>query len=174
MTPLRQRSIADLQRRHDSPTTPPLSGECGSRFARSFKRSPELLGPEHRRADQRSLVHEQKRAWSRCTQTVCALRVLDRITLGQDGRLPHLPFPRAAKPLPMVRRPPDVAQCLAAIPPLTYRTVLMTAYAAGWRLSEARHVPVAAREAPRLGRRVRQGPGPQDRDLRRSPTLLAR
>lgn len=173
MTPRRQRSIEDMPLRHYSPKTPQLSVECGSLWARYCKRSPELLGPEHMRAYQRYLVHEQKRAWSRCNQTGCALRFLYRITLGKAWSITHIPFPRAEKKLPMVLSQTAVAQFVAAIPHRTYRTVLMTAYAAGWRISEARPWPVAALEAPRLVIRVRQGNGPQDRSIMLSPTRLA-
>jgi hypothetical protein len=126
------------------------------------------------RADQRSRVQAQKRAWSRGNQTVCALRVLDRVTLGQDGRITHLPCPRAETKRPIGLSQPEGAPCCAALPHLQDRTVLMTADAAGLRLSAARHWPIAASDAQRLVMRVRQGNGHQDRDLRRSPKLLAR
>jgi integrase/recombinase XerD len=174
MTPRRPRSSADLPLRNSSPKTRPLAVACVSRFARSVHRSPALLGPEPRRASQLERVHEQKRSWRRFPQTVCARRCLDRVTLGQDWRLTHRPCPRAETPLPIVRSPPAVAPVFAAIPPLTDRTVLMTAYAAGWRSSEALHGPMAAIAAQRLVSRVRQGQGHQDRSSRRSPTRLAR
>ena len=125
------------------------------------------------RAYQRYLVHEKKRAWSRFNQTVCALRFLYRITLGKDWSITHIPVPRAEKQLPIVLSQPEVAQFFAAIPHLKYRTVLMTAYAAGWRISEALHLPVAALDAQRLVIRVRQGKGPKDRSIMLSPKLLA-
>jgi hypothetical protein len=119
MTPLRQRSIDDRQRRHDAPKTPPLSGEGVSLLARHVKRSPERLGPEHLRAYQRALVHAQQRSWRRFQQSVCARRLRDRITLGQDWRITPIPCPRAEQTLPMGLSPPAVAQCLAASPQLT-------------------------------------------------------
>jgi integrase/recombinase XerD len=174
MTPRRQRDIEDMPRRHDAPNTPALSGACVSLVARSCKRSPELLGPAHMRAYPRALVQEQKRAWSRFHQTVCALRLRSRIPRGTDWRITHSLFPRAEQKLPMGRSQTAGAPCVAASPPLTSRTVLMPAYAAGWRLSEARHWPGADRDAPRLVMCVRQGQGPKARDLRRSPPRLAR
>jgi integrase len=74
----------------------------------------------------------------------------------------------------MVRSQPEVAQCVAAIPHRTYRTVLMTADAAGLRISEARHWPVGDIDAQRLVIRVRQGKGHKARDIMLSPKLLAR
>jgi integrase/recombinase XerD len=173
MTPLRQRYIEDMQLRNYSPKTQQLYVECVSLFARYFHRSPELLGPEHIRAYQLYLVHEKKSSWSRFNQTVCALRFLYRVTLGKDWSITHIPFPRAEKKLPIVLSQPEVAQFFAAIPHLKYRTVLMTAYAAGWRISEARHLQVADSASQRLVIRVRQGKGHKDRYIRLSPKLLA-
>jgi site-specific recombinase XerD len=173
MTPLRQRYIEDMPLRNYSPKTQQLYVECVSLFARSFKRSPERLGPEHIRAYQLYLVHEKKSSWSRFNQTVCARRFLYRLTLGKDWRITHIPFPRAEKKLPMVLSQTAVAQCFAAIPNLKYRTVLRTAYAAGWRIAEALHWPVADLDSQRMVIRVRQGKGHQDRDIMRSPQLLA-
>ena len=173
MTPLRQRYIEDMQLRNYSPKTQQLYVECVSLFARYFHRSPELLGPEHIRAYQLYLVHEKKSSWSRFNQTVCALRFLYRVTLGKDWSITHIPFPRAEKKLPIVLSQPEVAQFFAAIPNLTYRTVLMTAYAAGLRISEALHLQVADIDSQRMVIRVRQGKGHKDRYIMLSPKLLA-
>jgi site-specific recombinase XerD len=104
---------------------------------------------------------------------VGALRFLYRVTLGKDWSITHIPFPRAEKKLPIVLSQPEVAQFFAAIPNLKYRTVLMTAYAAGLRISEALHVPVADIDSQRMGIRVRQGKGQKDRYIMLSPKLLA-
>ena len=125
------------------------------------------------RAYQRYLVHEKKRSWSRFKQTMCALRLLYRITLGQDWNITHIPVPRAEKQLPIGRSQPEVAQFFAAIPHLKDRTVLMTASAAGWRISEALHVHVADLDSQRLVIHVRQGKGQTDRSIMLSPNLLA-
>lgn len=104
---------------------------------------------------------------------MCALRFLSRVTLDKDWSITHIPFPRAEKKLPIVLSQPEVAQCFAAIPHLKYRTVLMTAYAAGLRISEALHVQSAALDSQRMVIHVRQGKGHQDRSSMRSPQLLA-
>ena len=169
MTPLRQRYFEDMQLRHYAPTTQPLYVECVSLFARYCHRSHELLGPEHIRAYQCSLVHEQQRSWNRFNQTVCALRFPSPVTLGKDWSITHRPFPRAEKKLPLVLSKPAVAQFFAGIPTLKYRTVLMTADAAGWRISEALPLPIADLDSQRRVIRVRQGKGPKDRDIILSP-----
>jgi Phage integrase, N-terminal SAM-like domain len=62
MTPLRQRMLYWLQWRNYSPST--IRGYLGAvrQFAEYFNCSPEQLGPEHLRRDQRYLLQERKLA----------------------------------------------------------------------------------------------------------------
>ena len=143
-----------------------------SLYARHFRRSPERLGAEDIRADQRYLVHDKQVSWSRFNQRVCALRFLYRITLGKDWAMPHIPFPRKAHQLPVVLSPAAVAQFLGALTHLTYHMALSTAYAAGLRVSEVLHLHVSDIDSQRMTLRIRQGKGQKDRSVMRSPTWL--
>jgi len=69
MTPLRQRYVQDLRLRNRSPRTIETYVLRVSQFARHFKRSPELLGPEHLRGYQQHLIARQV-SWSMFNQTV--------------------------------------------------------------------------------------------------------
>jgi integrase/recombinase XerD len=102
MTELRQRYLQDLRLRNYALKTQQAYVECVSLFARYFKRSPEVLEPEHIRLYQLYLVDEKKCSWSRFNQTVCALRFLYRNTLGRDWAITHIPFPRKQKKLPIL------------------------------------------------------------------------
>jgi integrase/recombinase XerD len=74
MTPLRQRMVHELQRRNYSPAT--IRGYLGavSQFAEYFHRSPEQLGPEHLRRNQRYLLQEKRLAPSTVEMRISALR----------------------------------------------------------------------------------------------------
>ena len=172
MTPLRQRYLEDMQVRNLSPKTQRLYVECVSLYARHFRKSPERLGPEDIRAYQLYLVHDKQVSWSRFNQSVCALRFLYRVTLGKDWAITHIPFPRKETTLPVVLSPSEVAQFLGALTNLKYRTVLMTAYAAGLRVSEVLHLRVSDIDSQRMVIRIRQGKDHKDRYVMLSPKLL--
>jgi site-specific recombinase XerD len=172
MTELRKRYLQDLRLRNYAPKTLKAYAECVSLFARYFKRSPEQLGPEHIREYQLYLVEEKKCSWSRFNQTVCALRFLYRNTLGRDWAITHIPFPRTQKKLPVVLSRDEVAQFLAAIRNLKYRTILSLCYGAGLRISEALHLRVTDIDSKRMVIRVRQAKGHKDRYVMLSPKLL--
>lgn len=172
MTPLRQRYLEDLQVRNYARKTQQAYVECVSQFARYFKQSPERLGPEQIRTYQLYLVHEKKVSWSRFNQTVCALRFLYGKTLGKDWAITHIPFPRRERKLPVVLSAAEVVQFFAALKSLKYRTLLMTAYATGLRLSEVLNLRVCDLDSQRRVIRVHLGKGHKDREVMLSPKLL--
>ena len=172
MTPLRQRYLEDMQVRHLSPKPQRLYVECVSLYARHFRKSPERLGPEDIRAYQLYLVHDKQVSWSRFNQSVCALRFLSRVTLSKDWAITHIPFPRKDTTRPGVLSPSAVAQVLGALTHLKDRTGLMTADAAGLRVSEVLHLRVSDIDSQRMVIRIRQGKDHKDRYVMLSPKLL--
>jgi integrase/recombinase XerD len=172
MTPLRQRMIEDLRIRNYSPRTIACYAGCVAAFARHFGQSPGELGPEQIRAYQTFLVETKHASWSVFNQTVCALRFLYGTTLQQPATIEHIPFPRQPKTLPVVLSRTELARFFTAIPNRKHRTVLMTMYAAGLRLSEALRLRVADVDSARQCLRVAQGKGQKDRYTLLSPTLL--
>jgi integrase/recombinase XerD len=173
MTTLRQRMTDDLRLRNRSARTIKTYIACVAHFARHFQKSPELLGPEEIRQYQVYLVNERHVSWSYFNQAVCALRFLYRHTLSRDWSVTHIPFPRQPRKLPVVLSQAEVQRFLEAIKKLKYRAILMTAYAAGLRLSEVTQLQVSDIDSQRMMIRVRQGKGQKDRYVMLSPTLLA-
>jgi site-specific recombinase XerD len=66
----------------------------------------------------------------------------------------------------------ELTRFFAAIINLKHRAILMTAYAAGLRLSEVTHLCVANIDSQRMVIRVRQGKGQKDRYVMLSQNLL--
>jgi len=172
MTPLRQRMLDDMHLRNFSPKTVQAYIDHVAKFAAHFGTSPELLGPDEIRHYQLHLVHTRHASWSTFNQAVCALRFLYRVTLQKDWAITHIPFPKGEHKLPVILSPTEVLQFLSAITSLKYRAILMTAYAAGLRISEVTHLRVADIDSERMTIRIQQGKGHQDRYVMLSPALL--
>src|SRR5712671_3823934 len=136
MTPLRQRMIEDMKLRNLAPRTIEVYVERVATFAKHFDKSPDRLGPAELRAYLLFLVQEKHASWSYYNQALCALRFLYHVTLSKKWVLDGVVFPKQQKKLPVVLSPAEVTQFFAAIPGLKHRAILMTAYAAGLRVSE--------------------------------------
>lgn len=174
MTALRQRMLDDMQIRNLAPATQRAYVQHVSQFARHFRRSPALLGPEEIRTYQIYLATEKRVAPSTCIIAVAALRFLYTVTLQQPWSIQAVvPAPKVVKPLPVVLSPAEVAHCLACVSHPKHRTILTTCYAAGLRITEAVRLTIPAIDSQRMVVRVAQGKGRQDRYVMLSPRLLA-
>lgn len=172
MTPLRQRMIADMQVRNLSPHTQNIYLDHVSRFAGHFGKSPALLGPEEIHAYQVYLVQEKQVSWCSFNQSVAALRFLYRCTLHEDWAIERIPYPRRGQKLPVVLSISEVLQFFHSINSIKHRAMLMTAYAAGLRVSEVACLRVPDIDSQRMVIRVEQGKGRKDRYVMLSPMLL--
>jgi integrase/recombinase XerD len=172
MTELRRSMLEELQLRNYSPRTVEVYIRCVANFAQYFKLSPDRLGPEHIRQYQLFLVQRKQVAWAVFNQTVCALRFFYHHVLHRDWMIEHIPYPRHEEKLPVVLSPTEVAAVFQATRNLKHRTILMTIYAAGLRVSEVIHLRVADIDSQRQVICVRQGKGRKDRQVMLSPKLL--
>lgn len=172
MTPLRRRMIDDMALRNFAPGTIAVYVNCVARFARHFGMSPDRLGPDDVRAFLLHLIQQRKVSWSYYNQHLQALRFLYNTTLGRDWVLKHLACPKRPKRLPVVLSPDELTRFFAAIGGLKHRALLMTAYAAGLRVSEVSRLRVADIDSQRMVLRIRQAKGQKDRFVGLSPRLL--
>lgn len=172
MTPLRKRMIETLELRGVSPKTVKLYVDCAARFARHFGRSPEHLGSEEVRQYLLYLIHERKVAWGTYKQALAALRFLYRWVLNRGDVVQDIRAPRPERRLPVVLSFAEVHRFFAAITSFKHRTLLMFAYAAGLRVSEASRVRVADIDSERMVIRVVLGKRKKDRYTILSPLLL--
>jgi site-specific recombinase XerD len=164
--------IEELQLRNYSPNTVEIYIRCVAKFAQHFKLSPDRLGPERILEYQLFLVKRKKVAWAVFNQTVCALRFFYHHVLHRDWMIEHIPYPRHEEKLPVVLSPAEVAAVFEATRNLKHRTILMTIYAAGLRVSELTHLRVSDIDSQRQVICVRQGKGRKDRQVMLSAKLL--
>lgn len=84
----------------------------------------------------------------------------------------HIPFPKQEKKLPVILSREEVARVFQTVENLKHRTMLMTIYATGLRISEALSLELPDIDRSRMLLRVRQGKGKKDRYVPLSETLL--
>lgn len=172
MTPLRQRFVDDLRLRNYSPRTIEAYVAGVARLAKFRRRSPDQLGPDDVRELQLDLLR-QRVSWSQFNQTVCALRVFFKVTLGRPEVLPMIPYGKRPKLLPSVLSPEEVLRLIDAAPRRRDRMLLQTIYACGLRIEEVLHLQLRDIDSHRMVIVVRQGKGGKDRLVPLSPRLLA-
>ena len=159
MTILRQRMIEDLRVRNYSERTVETYVMRVAKFALHFGKSPEFPGPEEIRSYQLHLVQVCRSSRAVFNQTVCALRFLYGVCLKREWSVEQIPFPRQEKKLPVVLSRREVSDLFGVLDNLKHRTILMTLYAAGLRLSEALHLRVEDVDSQRMALRVCRGKG---------------
>ncbi len=172
MTPLRRRMIEDMRLRNLANRTIDTYVDRVAAFARHFGTSPEHLGSDHIRAYLLHLV-EHGASWAQFNQARSALRFLYRTTLKRGWVDDGAVCVKTPRKLPVVLSLDEVAQFFAAIRNLKHRAILMTAYAAGLRLSEVAALRAEDIDSRRMVIRVRQGKGRKDREVMLSPRPLA-
>jgi integrase/recombinase XerD len=170
---LRQRFIEDMQIRNLAVNTQESYIQQVSLFARHFKKSPELLGPEQIRAYQLYLTNEKKLSTGSIIVAISALRFLYRVTLKKDWSFADIiPASKVPQTLPIVLSPEEVIQFLDCVRIRKHRVILTTCYAAGLRISEAIALTPPAIDSKRMVLRVDLGKGKKDRYVMLSPKLL--
>lgn len=172
VTPLRQRMIDRMTLRNMCPGTIKAYVAVVAAFAAYFGKSPDLLGPAEIKLYQLYLIRVKQVAWSTLNIAVCGLRFFYRETLGKDWAIDHIIRPKGPKRLPEVLALEEVGQFLDPIQNIKHRAMLVTAYAAGLRLSEVARLRVADIDSKRMVIRVVAGKGRKDRYVMLSPTLL--
>jgi integrase/recombinase XerD len=172
MSTLRQRMTQDLKIRNYSPRTIEVYIDRVAKFAHYFGKSPDRLGPAEIREFQRYLVEEKTCSWSLLNQTVCALRFFYGVCLDKSWMIDYIPHAKQPKKLPVVLSRQEVSRLFEAADNLTHRTLLMTLYSTGLRLSEALALQVSDIDSQRMLLRIRQGKGAKDRYVPLTPTLL--
>jgi len=173
MTGLRRRMLEDMRIRNLSENTQKRYLNRVAAFAKHFGKSPEQMGLEDVRAFQLHLIQDKGLSASSLNVTVCALRFLYGVTLGRKCDIERIRLARRESKLPIVLSPTEVAQFFRAIRGVKYRAILMTAYAAGLRVSEVSRLKVSDIDSRRMTIRVEQGKRRKDRYVMLSPRLLA-
>lgn len=143
-----------------------------SELAKHYHCSPDTLDGEHVQRYLLYLLQERRLAWSSCNQARHALRFFYRVTLQRPEVALAIPRARQPQKLPEILSREEVARLFEVTPNIKHRTLLMTTYSAGLRVSEVVALRLTDIDSARMTLRVEQGKGAKDRYTLLSPRLL--
>jgi site-specific recombinase XerD len=112
-------------------------------FAKHFGKSPDELGPEDVRAWQVHLLEVKKLTPNSIGIAASALRFLYKVTLKREWAVEEIPLPKQPFKLPVILSREEVTHFFECIGSLKHRTILMTAYAGGLRISEVTQLKIS-------------------------------
>ncbi|MBW1811956.1 MAG: site-specific integrase [Deltaproteobacteria bacterium] len=172
MTPLRQKMINDMKVRGFSERTQEAYVYAVKGLAKHLHRSPELISQEEVQSYLLNLQEKRQLAWSTCNQAASALRFFFGVTLDNPAMALWIPPRKKKKQLPEILSAQELERLFAVTENPKHRLMLMTAYAAGLRVSELTVLKVSDIDSQRMMIRVEQGKGNRDRYTILSQRLL--
>ena len=172
MNPLRKQMEADLVVRGKALKTREAYVSAVAGLAKYYGKSPEQISEAEVQRYLLYLIEERALSWSTCNVATQGLLFFYRTTLKR--REAEFCIPRAKQPskLPRILAREEVAALLEKTTNLKHRTLLMTAYATGVRVSELCRLKLADIDSQRMTLRIEQGKGAKDRYTVLSPRLL--
>jgi site-specific recombinase XerD len=172
ISPLRQRMIEDMTIRNMAPSTQKIYVAAVANFSVFHGRSPDKLTFEDVRDYRLHLISRGLKPNS-INPIMGALRFFYRTTLGLKEVSEQIPYARRSDPLPAVLARDEVVRFLKAVSDLRMRTLFITIYAAGLRVSEAVKLTASDIDSARMVLAIRQTKGRKDRYVMLSEQLLS-
>jgi site-specific recombinase XerD len=154
----------DMRLRNLAPSTQAQYIHHISMFTRHFVKSPETIATEEIRSYQLYLSTEKNAAQATVAIVVSALRFLYSVTLQRRWMMQEaIPLPKRPDVLPPVLSADEVLEFLECVRHAKHRTILMSCYGAGLRISEVVRLKPGDVDSRRMVIRVEQGKGRRDR-----------
>ena len=174
MSPLRQQMIDAMVLRGLARRTQQAYLSVVAQLAAHYHCSPDRLDAAQVKAWLLHRITERHLAYTTVNQAVCALKFFFDTVLGRRAEAITIPYAHTPQRRPEILSREELARLFEAATNLRTRTLLMTAYAAGLRVSEVCALRVADIDsAPdRMCIRVVAGKGGKDRYTLLSPSLL--
>ena len=172
MSPLRQQMIRELQLQRMSDNTVKAYVAAVEQLSRYYSRSPASLSQDEVRDFLHHLIVERKLATSSVNVRLTGIKFFYRRVLGQSDFNLKVRTKRTGRlPQPLSRS--EITRLLDSVKNRKHRTMLMTAYASGVRVSELVNLEIKDVHSKRMLLHVRSGKGDKDRFTLLSPQLLA-
>ena len=160
---LKQRMREDMQLSGLSPLTQEAYLRKVTLFAQHFKKLPDKLGENEIREYLLHLVHKEHASYGALNLTYYALKFIYEVTLRRPWEVKKLRHPKTPKRLPVILDKGEVQKLLSVTTNLKHKAILMMAYSAGLRVSEAVRLKVGDIDTARMTVMVRAGKGNKDR-----------
>lgn len=172
MSELRDRMIREMQLRRLSDRTQESYIQGVRSLAKHFMRPPDQLTDREVQDYILHLLNERHLAWSTVNTYVSGMKFLYGPTLGRTSTCLAIPPRKIEQRLPEVLSAEELKRLFSVTTNVKHRTLLMTVYAAGLRVSEAVGLKVTDIDGNRRMIRVEQGKGRKDRYTTLSSRLL--
>ena len=168
----RDAMLMEMRLKGFSPKTVKAYLENMRSFVSYYGKSPVQLGEEEIRGYLHYLFAQRGSSYSTVNIAYSALRFFYTKTLRREWNVEKIPRPHDKRRLPTLLDTSEVKRIFEAVPNLKHRTILMTIYSAGLRVSEAVHLKVGDIDSRRMQIRLDQAKGNKDRYTILSEVLL--
>ena len=172
MSTLRERMIREMQLRRFASGTQRAYVRAVAELARFYQRSPDPLNHEEVKSYLLHLMNGRKLNWSTVNTVSAALRFFYDKVLEKSAIAWAIPPRKTPRRLPEILSGEEIEHLFAATGCVKHRVLLMTAYAAGLRVSELVRLKVTDIDSSRMMIRVCAGKGEKDRYTVLSRRLL--
>lgn len=172
MTPLRQQMISAMHQRGLSQRTHETYLYAVRQLAKYFHRPPDQLTPDDIQSFFVYLVQQKGLSHASCRLHLNALRFLFLQVLQRPSFDVPVTFPKRAQKIPELLTRREVRDLIAACGNLKHRSMLLTGYGCGLRVSELVAIKLQHIDGERRLLRVEQGKGARDRLVALSDGLL--
>jgi len=173
MTPLRKKMIEEMKLRCFSEATQEAYQRAVTGLAGYCNLSPDNIDPDQLKGYLLYLAGERNLAASSVNTIAGAIRFFYREVLGREDMATAIPPRKTPRTLPEVFSRAELIALFSSVDNLKHRTMLMTAYGCGLRVSEVINLKVTDIDSERMMVRVKQGKGAKDRYTILSPRLLS-
>jgi site-specific recombinase XerD len=170
MGQIAQKMKADLELHGFAATTQKEYLQRARNFVAHYGRAPTKLGEVEIREFLLHLVNEKHAGPATHHMYVAAIKFLYTKTLARPEEVARIPWPKRPQKLPDVLSGEEVERLLEAIRSIKHRAILMTAYGAGLRISEACSLQTGDIDSMLI--HVREGKRSKDRYVMLSERLL--
>ncbi len=163
MPKLRDKMKMDMELKGYSPGTIKAYINQVSNFAKFYNKSPEFLRENEIREYLHYCIMKRKLSESYVNSINASLKFFYTKTLNRYWNMDKIFMIKKSRRLPAILSPEEIKSIFDATENLKHRTILMTVYSAGLRVSEVCNLKITDIDSKNMQILIRQGKGKKDR-----------